>query len=122
MLQQSGWDFYDLGGFNRHGKTLVLPQARADPGQRVAEGRLVSGIPGAHSYRYSPPDLKPIGDERHYREQPHQYRRGASNGFVRPLPLGFDAEMRTDFFTGDFPLPALHEPREDGQRRRLQGS
>lgn len=61
-----------------------------------------------------------MGNERHDGEQSHQQRRGSGHGSVRPLSLGLDAEMRTDFLKGNFHLPTLNEPWEDGLRRRLR--
>ena len=43
-------------------------------------------------------------------KQAQKERRGTSNRLVRPLALGFNAQMSTNFFKGDFKLPALHKP------------
>ena len=98
----------------------MLPQPRSDQGQRIAERRPMFDVPGAGPHRHPLECPKPMGDERHEREQSHQHRRGSGNGSVRPLPLGLDAEMRADFLEGDFHLPTLNEPCEDGLRCRLR--
>ena len=51
-----------------------------------------------------------MGKQGDDREQPKQGRCGTSNGQVSPLPLGFDAQMSTDFLKRDFHLPTLYEP------------
>ncbi len=48
------------------------------------------------------------------RKQAQQQWRGARNGFVRPLALGFNAEIPPRFFEGDFDLPAHHKPFDIG--------
>ena len=51
--------------------------------------------------------------ERHEREQAEQRRRGAQDGQVRPLPLGFQAEMAAGFLEGGLNPPAADEPAQD---------
>ena len=46
-------------------------------------------------------------------EQAEQDRCGAQDRLIRPLALGFDAEMGAGFLEGDFDLPAADEPGED---------
>ena len=91
-----------MGCLDRPGKTLVLPQPRADQGQRIAERRPMFDVPGIGPYRHPLECPKPMGDERHEREQSHQHWRGSGNGGVGPLPLGLDTEMGTDLLKGDF--------------------
>ena len=50
------------------------------------------------------------------REQPEQAWRSASDGLVRPLPLGLDAQVIAHLAESDFELPALDEPADDLQR------
>ena len=42
-------------------------------------------------------------------EEPHQDRRGASDGLIRPLALGLHAQMRPHLLEGDLQLPAQHK-------------
>ena len=43
-------------------------------------------------------------------EKTQQQRSGTGNRFVRPLALGFHAQVAAGFFQGDFHLPALYKP------------
>ena len=63
-----------------------------------------------HSFAPRP---EPAGQEGDGGEQREQARGGASDGEVRPLPLGFDAEVGTGLLEGDLQLPALDEPTQD---------
>ena len=51
--------------------------------------------------------------EAHQRKQGEQRGRGPGDGPVRPLPLGFDPQMPSGFFKGDFHIPAQDEPGDD---------
>ena len=57
----------------------MLPQARADQGQRIAERGLAFGVPSACAYRDTVVSLKPMGDEDHEGESP------MSTGVVRAM-------------------------------------
>ena len=48
-------------------------------------------------------------------KETEQHRGGASDGQIRPLPLGFDTQMSSDFLEGHFDLPAHLEPLQDLQ-------
>ena len=54
-----------------------------------------------------------LGPDRHKSVEPEQHRRYASDGPVRPLPLGLDAEMTADLGKGDLDGPASDEPGQD---------
>lgn len=58
-----------------------------------------------------------MGKQRYEREQPQQRRRGAPNRQLRPLPLGFDAQMGTCFLEGHLQLPTLNKPLYNLRRR-----
>src|SRR3954468_15793174 len=112
-----GWrEFRGIDGLPGHGETLLGPDRPPYCGEAVGEGRPLLVVPGAGR------DLDPgtavearrqQGDDR---EQPEQAWRGTGDRLVRPLPLGFDAEVVAHLAEGDFELPALDEPADDLQR------
>src|SRR4051794_23975994 len=57
--------------------------------------------------------------QRYEREEAEEHWGGAGDGFVTPLALRLHAQMGTGFFQGHLHLPALDEPGDDLQRRRL---
>ena len=65
--------------------------------------------------------MKRIRQQRDPRKQAQEQWGGAGNGFIRPLTLGFHAQMTARFFKGDFQLPALDKlgDNECGVRRRV---
>ena len=54
-----------------------------------------------------------VGPERHEGVETEQHRRRPGDGFVRPLPLGFDAELTANFSKGDLDGPASDKPAQD---------
>ncbi len=67
----------------------------------------------------------------HNRKQAQEDRGGAGNGFIRPLTLGFQAQMLSDVAESRFHLPTTYEKGQDffwverqirGQKRFAWGS
>ena len=57
-----------------------------------------------------------VGQQGHDGEQAEQAGRGAGDGQIGPLPLGFDTKVVADLSERDLQLPSLREPAEDLQR------
>src|SRR3954452_5856099 len=58
--------------------------------------------------------------ERHERDQAEQRGCRAQDGQIRPLPLGFQAEMPAGFLEGGLDPPAADEPAQDVHRGGIQ--
>ena len=100
----------EIGGVRHH-----RPEAVANGGERIAEAGLVFGVPSSASSEAITVELG-LGPERHQRKQAEQHRRGARDGQLGPLPLGFDTEMPAYFRERHFDRPAPHEPVEHVER------
>jgi hypothetical protein len=61
-----------------------------------------------------------MGQEGDQRKQAEQGRSGAGNGRIRPLALGFHAQMGAHLMKGDFHPPAADEPGQDLERHQVE--
>jgi len=88
-----------------------------DQSQGIGKGRQGFGVPGrlACGDRMTG-QVKRMSHQGNPRKQPQQQWCRAGNRFVRPLALGFNAEMPPDLLKGDFNLPAPHKPLNDLER------
>ena len=108
-------DFQHIGFVPRYSKSRISrPQILTHKGEGIGESGERFGIPSGlarSSGRMS--GVEGMSNQGHPREQTQQQRRGTGNRFVRPLALGFHAQMTTGFFKSDFQLPALDKPSDD---------
>ena len=74
------------------------------------------GIPSSLPDRKLAIHLGLMSQQGHPGEQAHQNRCCSSNGFIRPLALGFHAQMNAHFLESDFDLPTANKPLQDLQR------
>ena len=102
-----------IGSYPRHAKTPVGPNAPSHKSDRIREGWRGFDIPGSLSHRQTAMYLWLICQQGHPREQAHQNRRGSSDCFIRPLALGFYAQVSAHFLKSDFDLPAANKPLQD---------
>jgi hypothetical protein len=72
--------------------------------QRVAEGCVIFLVPTGLAHRQIL-WVEHLGHERHQAEKAKETGRGAFDGPVRPLALGFKTEASTQFFKGDLNRP-----------------
>ena len=97
------------------GRPFVIqtaPQVPADSSQSITKGSLIFDVPtGLANRQFS--WKKHLGHDGHQAEDAKEARRGAFDGPVRPLALGFEAEESAQFFKGDFDIPAPCEPDDD---------
>src|SRR3954462_5176683 len=106
-------------GGRRRSRNLRGPELAADQRESIAEGRQRLGIP-AHALKHRPTlDGELAGPQCHEREQREERRRGAQDGQVGPLPLGFHAGVTPSLFEGGLDSPAANEPAQDVDRRGL---
>ena len=82
----------------------------------VDKGGCRFDVPGRGALCYRVVLLQRVGGQCHPGKLPHQYRRGASDGSVRPLALGFHAQVSPHLLVGDFQFPAQHKPLQDPGR------
>src|ERR1044071_128826 len=54
-----------------------------------------------------------VGQQRHHRKHPQQYRRCSLYRYIIPLSLRLDSQVRSRFFKGHFHPPAPHKPLQD---------
>ena len=90
----------------------TMPQVTADSGQGITEGSFLFGIPTGLS-EWERVRVQYHCHQHDQAENTKQARGGALNGLVRPLALGFEAQMSPHFFEGDFDVPTSNEPRDD---------
>ena len=79
----------------------------------IDEGGCWFGVPRRRALGHGPLFLQQVGRQCNPGKEPHQYRRGAGDGPVGPLTLGFHSQMRPHFLEGDLQLPAQHKPFQD---------
>jgi hypothetical protein len=91
------------------------PDFAAHGGKRIGEGRMRFAIPGRD--REAGAGMEPDAEQGDDGEQPQGTGGGARDGFVRPLPLGFHAQVIAHLAEGDLDRPALDEPADDVERR-----
>src|SRR3954469_682727 len=92
----------------------------ADAGESVAEGWQRFPVPARRAHRRHLGGIQFVGPERDQGEQAEEDRRGAVDGYVRPLPLGLHAEVAADLGECDLDRPATNEPAEDVERLRIE--
>src|SRR6266699_1088782 len=84
-----------------------------DNSKHITEGGGVLAIPGRLSDRNLPIRVQRLPKEGHQTVEAKEQRSRTLNGSIRPLALGFDAQMGAPFLKGDFQTPALHEVAHD---------
>src|SRR6516162_7264040 len=94
-------------------ETAWRPQFSANRGKCVTERGQWFRIPARGSRRECVSGIEIVGPQCDQREQAKKSGRGARDGGVRPLPLGLDAKMTTDFGEGDLDGPTADEPAKD---------
>ncbi len=113
-------NYYAIAVWPGHERNLMGPDFAANCGDGIAEGgdcfRVPSGRSGFELSRFG----EIVGPERNERKQAEQRRSGSKDCLVRPLALGFDAEVSTRFLERDFDLPAADEPGEDVLRTGIE--
>ena len=82
----------------------------AHQGDGIHEGRRRLGVPSRCAMGRGSLLPQQMGRQGGPGEEPHQDRRGASDGLIRPLALGLHAQMRPHLLEGDLQLPAQHKP------------
>jgi len=80
----------------------MLPNLPAHQGQRIAKGGLRLVIPGRLAHRQLAPPGVLVSQQGHQCEQGQQRGCGAQDGQVRPLPLGLNAQVFSDFTESHF--------------------
>src|SRR5215218_6351701 len=102
--------FPAIASASRCSQTLLAPNCPTHSGERIAEGGLRFGVPRRRGSLLTFARRQVGGQESHDREQRQEARCGAGDGFVGPLALRLDAQMRPRLLEGGLDLPALHEP------------
>ena len=91
----------------------MVPDFVAYCGDSIAEGWRHFFVPCSSSGAEAFGLCNVMGPEGYQGVEAEQRRRGSQDGFIRPLSLGFDAEMGSGFLEGDFDLPSADEPGQD---------
>jgi hypothetical protein len=78
-------------------------------GQDIRKRRVGFGVPSGPLNRYLAIGMQRMAPQYHHRVEAEQTGRGALHGTVRPLALGFEAEMGPTLLEGGFNGPALDE-------------
>ena len=82
----------------------------AHPGYGIDEGGRWFGAPRRSAPDHGPLFLPQAGRQGNPGKEPHQYRRGAGNGAVRPPALRLHSQMSAHLLESRLQLPAQHEP------------
>jgi hypothetical protein len=82
------------------GKREVPPEVSSDLCQDIVKGGRVFVIPGCLSERDTSLGMKRVPKEGDQAVETEKHGRGAVNGQIRPLALGFDAPKSPAFFKG----------------------
>ncbi|MBN1449431.1 MAG: hypothetical protein JW963_00300 [Anaerolineales bacterium] len=104
------------------GRPFVIqtaPKKPADSSQSIAKSSIILDIPTGLAYRQFN-WVKHISHDRHQTEDAKETRRGALDGAVGPLALGFEAEESAQFFEGDFDISAQSEADDDLSDRNMR--
>jgi hypothetical protein len=111
-------DFEQIGFFPRSSKSRISrPQVSAHPRQRSGARRSGFGIPGSLARGSGwGSRVEGMSDQPDPVEQAQRPRGRAGNGFVRPRTVGFHAQVAASRCQGDFQLPTLDKPGDEGQR------
>src|SRR4051794_7414105 len=115
-VAEGGTEFWYLASTPGGEETLLPPDLAPNRGESVSEGGPLLAVPGGRCNAQASVTAEAVGQQGHDREQAEQAGRGAGDGLVGPLPLGFDAEVVAGFSERDLYLPTLCEPAEDLQR------
>ena len=116
-VAEGGTEFCRLAFAPRREETLLTPDLAPNCGERVSEGRPLLAVPSGSGDPETGMTVEAVGQQDHDGEQAEQAGRGAGDGQIGPLPLGFDTKVVADLSEGDLQLPALRE-----QRRICSGS
>ena len=100
--RRAGGSFAVSAGLPGHDETLLAPDLASYRGEGVGEGRPLFVVPGADRNLDPGLAVEASPEQGDDGEQPEQTGRGAGDRLVRPLPLGLDAEVLTDFAESDF--------------------
>src|ERR671936_99464 len=96
---------YELWLSRRVHELPGTPEMPTHQGQTIREGWLSFVLPRRHRHRELTALAHPEGQQGAQREQCQHDRGRARNGTVRPLTLGFQAEMGPGIFTRDLDGP-----------------
>jgi hypothetical protein len=89
--------------------TKDTPEMLPDNSQDIDERCVGFGVPSGPLDRDLPIGMEGLGQQCDHRVQAEQARGGARDRAIRPLPLGFNAEMGSAFLKGGFDGPAFNE-------------
>lgn len=81
----------------------------ANGGQGITKGSFFFDVPTVLADRQVS-WVEHLCHDGHQAKETKETRRGTFDGTIRPLTLGFKAEESTQFFEGDFDIPAQREP------------
>src|ERR1700683_5623833 len=98
----------------------MMPDLATNRSNGIAECAVSLWIPGGGRRNQRCFGCEVVRPESNQRKQAKQRRGGAPDPEVAPLPLGFDAEMGTDFLEGHFQLPTRDEPLKDVDGSRIE--
>ena len=116
-VEQDTRDFNAVGVVLGHLKSQISPQGAAHQGKRIGKGGERFRIPGGSTDSALMMGQQVMSQEGNQGKQAQQDGRGTNDGLVRPLPLGFDAQMLAHMAKGGFHLPTLHKEGQDLLRR-----
>jgi hypothetical protein len=102
--------FLDVRDKAGHTKTPMLPNTPTHKGDRIRESWRGFDIPGSLSDWKLAVHLRLVSQQCYPREQAHQNGCCPGDGFIRPLTLGFYAQMSSHFLESDLDLPTANEP------------
>ena len=107
------------------GEKVISLQSRKRTAARAslkvgAEGRFGLGIPSRGAWSDGRLRRDFVGPQRDQGEQPEQRRGGASDRWIRPLPLGLDAQVTADLGEGHLDRPPSKKPAQHHERIGLQ--
>ena len=115
-IAEGGTEFCRFASAPGREETLLTPDLAPNCGERVSEGRPLLAVPSGSGDPETGMTVEAVGQQDHDGEQAEQAGRGAGDGQIGPLPLGFDTKVVADLSERDLQLPSLREPAEDLQR------
>lgn len=115
-LRERPRDFHDILLVRGYLKSQIGPQALANQSYRIGKGGQGFGIPCRRANGQALLGQEGMSKHGNERKQAQESGCGTRNGLIRPLALGFDAEMLTDMAQGGFHLPTALEEDQDVER------
>src|SRR5258708_455969 len=112
-IEKGSWNLNGVAFSGRHRKKGGGPEMLTNERQRIGKGRQGFAIPGGLTNGKGVFTQQLLRKNGHERKECQQGRSGAQNRQIRPLALGLDAQMSTNFMKGDFNCPAQDKPLDD---------